>query len=422
MQNHPSLRRAAGLLVAAAAAALAGCQPSLARQDEAAKQHFFRGDFQGAVQTLDPQPQEQGHDRVLYLMERGLILHTAMLYEDSNRYLLAAAEIVDQLPLTRVSEQIATIVTNENAADYLAEDHERVLVHAYLAINYACLGNLQDALVECKRVNDQLKWIADKRGVDYRQNAFALYLSGIIHEAFAVDTGNLADLNEAWQFYRDTLRIAPYFTYAQVDVARLAKRLGMKQEYEQYRSQFGRDIQEVDWKTNGEVVVIFQAGLVPVKVPNPNFPIVPTVAARPTPTAFGNLFVNAEFADRTWPLNDVEETMTRSFKEQEGPLIAKRAVILAAKAALTKVVYDKNKLAGVALGAFFASTEKADLRAWTTLPRDLQVARIPLAAGTYDLMLRQLGPSGGPTGTDHMWRGVKVEPGRRVFLNARTVY
>lgn len=407
------------LLVALAAA---GCQQSLAKQDDVAKQRFFRGDFQGAAQSLDPNAREEGHDRLLYLMERGTILHCAGLYEESNRYLLQAEEIADQLPLTRVSEQIATIITNETAADYLAEDHERILIHVYLAINYAVMGNLQDALVECKRINDSLKQIADKRGFDYRQNAFATYLAGIIHEAFAIDTGNMADLNEAYQFYHDTLKVTPGFPYAQYDVLRLAKKLGMQQEYQQYVQQFGREGQEVDWKTNGEVIVIFQPGLVPEKVPNPAFPIVPTVRARPTPTQFGNVFVGQQIADRTWSLNDIEATAVRNFKETEGPLIAKRAVILAAKEELTRQIAKKNQLAGLATGIFFAATEKADLRAWLTLPRDMQVARFALQAGTYDLSLHMLGPGGSPAGPDKVWAGVQIQPGKRVFLNVRTVY
>ncbi|MBI3270455.1 MAG: hypothetical protein HYZ53_15710 [Planctomycetes bacterium] len=419
----PVLRTASAALALAAALALgaAGCQPSLARQDEVAKQRFFRGDFPGAAQSLDPVPQEQGHDRVLFLMERGTILHAAGQYEDSNHYLLQAAEMVDSLPLTRISEQIATIVTNETAADYLAEDHERVLLHVYLAINYAVLGNFQDALVECKKINDTLKWIADQRGVDFRQNAFALYLSGVIHETFAFDTGNLADLNEAYQFYKDTARLAPHFAYAQYDLLRLSRRLGMTQEYDDYRKRFGRDGPEVDWKTNGEVVVILQPGLVPVKVPNPAFPIVPTVAVRPTPTVYGSVFVGEQLADRTWSLNDVEATVVQNFRQQEGPLIAKRAVILAAKAVATEEIRKRNQLAGVLVGAFFAATEKADLRCWLTLPRDLQMARMALAVGEYDITLRQFGAGGQPTG-DHLWRRVRIEPGRRVFLNARTVY
>ena len=57
--------------------------------------------------------------------------------------------------------------------------------------------------------------------------------------------------------------------------------------------------------------------------------------------------------------------------------------------------------------------DQADIRSWNLLPRDLQVARIPVAPGTYTVRVHPIGAGDLPEKT------VQVGPRKKVFLSFR---
>jgi hypothetical protein len=60
------------------------------------------------------------------------------------------------------------------------------------------------------------------------------------------------------------------------------------------------------------------------------------------------------------------------------------------------------------------AADQADTRSWNLLPRDLEVARIPVSAGTYTVTLRTIGGPGAlPPKT------VQVKNGEKIFVNFR---
>ena len=69
---------------------------------------------------------------------------------------------------------------------------------------------------------------------------------------------------------------------------------------------------------------------------------------------------------------------------------------------------------------FGAVTESADTRSWLTLPEHVNLARISLPPGTYDLEVEVLGPGGRPLFTRTV-AGVTVAAGDWTFV-ARRVF
>jgi hypothetical protein len=47
----------------------------------------------------------------------------------------------------------------------------------------------------------------------------------------------------------------------------------------------------------------------------------------------------------------------------------------------------KGEAAGFLVNLFNVATESADTRSWLTLPNNIQMSRLPLPAGTFDLKL-----------------------------------
>src|SRR6185503_7847510 len=126
---------------------------------------------------------ENGRDLLLYLLDLGLSLHSAGRYEESNQAFLKADKIAEIKDYTSLSTEGATLLTSENIKDYKGEDFEKVLINTYLAMNYALMGDYENALVEARRVNHKLHLMVSEGQRKYKQNAFARYLSAVLYEA-----------------------------------------------------------------------------------------------------------------------------------------------------------------------------------------------------------------------------------------------
>ena len=99
------------------------------------------------------------------------------------------------------------------------------------------------------------------------------------------------------------------------------------------------------------------------------------------------------------------------------PGITARAIArAAAKHNVAREVGDRNSLAGLAMMVTNYATEVADTRSWLTLPGELQLARLPLKPGNYDLKLELLG-SGGQILHTHLYKDVQVKKGAKTYLS-----
>lgn len=420
--------------------AVVGCAPSMSRLDQRAKTEFKRGNFAGAMMALDPvDPASAGKDRLLFCMERGIIHHTAGQYQQSNGYLLEAKERTKDLQPIRTGEEIATFLLNENAAEYKGEDYERLLILAYISMNCALMGDIENARAVCGEIEVEMQRLNDLRQRDFATakpgddpqaqqwcnrhaelwqarmteyahlNAFATYLSGILYEA-------IGEVGNAYIFYKRAYAAEPGFPYLTEDLLRTSK-IAYPEEFEQWKRQFGRDDAAVDWRQMGEVVVIFQTGLAPSKVPAPDFPYVPASRLNPSGTQFGQVYVNGQPHDRTYPLNNIEAQAVITLQEGDAAVRVKRIAAMLVKHGVAEAVRQENEAAGVLLHIFAQASEQPDLRYWETLPRELQIARVALPPGTYNLTIEPVG-SGGTMRCDN----VIVKPGGHVFVTLRTVY
>ena len=93
----------------------------------------------------------------------------------------------------------------------------------------------------------------------------------------------------------------------------------------------------------------------------------------------------------------------------------KKAAVYATK----DYVEADNPLADFALsavGVAWEATEAADTRCWGLLPREIQVVRVELPAGTHDIQLLPVLPSRSAVAGPH--QSVTIEDGRNTYLLA----
>lgn len=360
---------------------------------------------------------ENGRDSLLFLLDIGLSLHSAGKYEESNQAFLKAEQIAEIKDYTSLASESATLLTSDNIKDYKGEDFEKILINTYLALNYALLGDEENALVEARKVNRKLYLMITDGQRKYKQSAFARYLSAILYEAEH-------NYNDAYIDYKNTWDLEPNFVGLPKDLWRCAWQLRMPDEMERWDTTFNlSEVDHADAKRIGplsvksELIVVYENGISPIKRPNPQFTQLPKFYRRFNPVTEARVEVNGEFKGIPAVLEDVESTAIHNLDEKYGGMIAKKIAGVVAKETVAYGIARQTHspiLGGLARLIFYVS-DQADVRSWNLLPRDLQILRIVVDAGTYTVRLLPTGAAALPEKT------VQVGPGKKVFVNFRYI-
>ena len=156
-----------------------------------ASRSYYAGQPQHALDLLEKGDHLGQRNQLLFLLEKGVVLHQLGDYQQSVNQFLKAAQMIDQFEVVSLSEQAGSLVTNEWMTRYQGEYSERLWVHSYLMMNYLLLGKYDDALVEAKQALDRLQ-----------QNPKALNGDYFTRALIALCFANLGEDNDAYLVYR----------------------------------------------------------------------------------------------------------------------------------------------------------------------------------------------------------------------------
>ncbi|HEU0265163.1 MAG TPA: hypothetical protein VFR01_05495 [Geobacterales bacterium] len=382
------------------------------------------GHFDEALTTLSSSSlAHRDKDRFLFLAEKGMLLHLAGNYAESNDAFDAAEQRADELFGISVSNELKGMVINDTQTEYGGEDFERVQINYFRALNYLALNDLEGALVECRKVDHLLSVISDRyEGKNiYREDPLARYLSAILYEASNDQNNAFIDYRKAYELYRDDERhlygvsIPPPLLD---DLLRSAVAAGLRDEALEYRQLFNRkEEKRAPGVTNdGELVVIINNGWVPRKVrknifvPVPSPPHLPPVKIsipemQGPPPLVDHVegVVDGKALASSQRIEQIASVAINNLQDRIGRIVVKTvARIVAKQIALEAAVHavDNKKGGGAALltrtilQIGVNLSEQADIRSWTTLPYEAQFLRIPLPAGVHQVELRLLDSTG----------------------------
>ena len=404
-----------GLLVLGAS--LLGCV-SARMSDVEADRLFRSAHYEEAAAHLKKgliEQGEHGRDVLLYLLDIGLSLHSAGQFEASNEAFLKADHIAEIKDYTSLSAETVTLVSSENLKDYPGEDFEKVLINTYLAMNYALLGDVENALVEARRVNHKLHLMVTQGGRKYKQNAFARYLSAILYESEQ-------NYNDAYIDYQYVYRLKPDYPGLGLDLWRCAWHLQMSDEMDKWDEVFHLTPQDHAWikegsgkSQKGEIIVLYENGVSPIKRPNPSFQSLPRFYPRYNPVFTAQVSVDGEVRGMTSVLENIEATAIQNLDEKYGKLIAKKLAGTAVKGAIAYGVGHKTQDSSLGLLVYLLldAADQADLRSWHLLPRDLQVLRVRVDPGLHRVQVLPLGAAALSE------KVIQVGAGKKVFVNFR---
>lgn len=438
-------RRGRGTPSARTAGALAGCLliAGCATWSDSfyeIERRLAREQYAEALHALERQSDAR-REPLLYQLNKAMVLRMAGDYAASNEAFEAAKTLVERYSAISLREQTARFIINDAADAYAGEEHEQVLVHLYGALNYIALGELDSARVEALQVDLRLRRQAERaRDAGYVENALARYLTGMIYE----DLGEWSDAliayrksYEAYRVYRERYGVAVPQALKH-DLLRLTEHLGLADELRRYQGEFGigRWTEHPAWREQGELVFLLHNGLAPIKREQSVTTLdpvsghlvrisLPYYQARMPVVRGARLSAGGGAAD-TELYEDVSGLAMRTL-EAKMPAITARAVARAVvKVQLARAARDSARrqqgdsalAAIIGLGVEIGNvlTERADTRSWATLPHDIQLARLALPPGRYDVKVQLLGPGGGAVGSFEL-HDVAVRPGRKTYIS-----
>jgi hypothetical protein len=439
---------------------LAGCGPSVNRYlliDASLRAH----DPKGADAIVQQAEKEYGEKSlVLYGMDRGMTLQLAGDYQQSNDVLEQAEEELDRLYTRKIRTESLAFMTNDTALPYEGDPYEQVLINVLKALNYARLGQWQEALVEARRIDHRLNVLSDRTQEKnaYRDDGFARYLSGLLYES----TG---DVNNAFIAYRkayETFEATRAWSHTVVpfqlraDLLRTAQALHFTQELAEYQHVFP----DTRWETSqalqqlAQVVVISYNGRAPrkedqfldlpisldalqlvllnrgfsqanqhsnwgvdtvlyglngrvvrVALPRlvPQKTQVPVDRVSLIPDNGSQVTLNTELVHNVTALAD--KALAERMAVITGKALARAATKFALAEATTRGAQqvagkDAGPWVGLLVGlltkGLAVASEEADKRSWQTLPDEIHLARVWVPPGRYQVQSQSAGGSHDP--------------------------
>jgi len=408
---------------------LLGCGPAT-HQYVKVENLEARQEFAEADAVIEKHKGDYGdRNAVLYYFDRGIMLHLAGQYAESNRYLAQAEDRIDRLYTKSVSAVAGAMLTNDTTLPYEGEDFEKVMINVISALNYAYLGELDDALVEARKVDHKLNLFNDKyeKKNVYKRDALAQYLSGILYE----DKGEINDAfisyRKAFEAYGDYRKnyATPLPPPLPADLMRTASAVGFTEEYEDYHKQFPN----TRWTTEnvlqgqGELIFVSYVGRSPIKedyfidapIPNgKNGTYILRVALPkfvPRPDRVGATEVHlvpadggtgsatgaaGEISQQAFLAEDITAIAKKNLEDRIARITAKAIARAVAKYQTTREAEKAGgPIAGLLANVVSIATEQSDKRSWRTLPDRIQMARLAAPPGNYTVTVEYYDRSGG---------------------------
>ena len=433
---------------------------------------IVEGNYTEANKILDKKyrSEHSGRNKLLYYMDRGIVAYLNKDYSHSNEFFNLADNIHED-HTKNFGDILLKYTLNPSLTTYLGEDHEIFFVHYYKALNYLALGEIDEALVECRRLNTELEVLSDKYTDQknyYSRDAFAHTLMGIVYQA-------AHDYDNAFIAYRNAVEIfedpeyqkmfkVPMPKQLQKDIIFVAYKLFDRDNVNFYKQKFGlQDYNPAkENKNDGDLVCFWNNGTAPKKKSSS---ITFFVARTGDVVTFSNVELglyfcfpfptdedfNLEILRVAFPeykksfsiidrgflkiddtvyelerLEDVNRVAQKTLSERRHYELGQTLLRLAVKKSSEIFLRKTNEYLGMALGLFNALTEKADTRHWENLPFEISYTRVRLPEGNH---IVKLAPDFNDKVTYKILQRFNVDPeevtikkGKTTFLQFNTLF
>ena len=432
-----SFRSCAALFGAAVSAALCGCATYLDETHQM-RAAWENGAYESAAkEAADISVQRQGSaDELVWKLESGAASRGAGKFKDSEKTLDEAyvmTQKFDAEPEVSVADEGKALLTNLSYLPYRGYNYDRIMMGTYQALNCMQNGKPDDAAVMLKRIQffqedssrknaeriakglQAAKDVSGKKTEEgdtaYNYNAamkdpaFQNQLKKAYGEVPQTANSAKADYLNPFAYWLDGI----YFMYCGKDGSDFTRAVD---SFRLARTMVSADIFAQDMAAAEKVsqgypppkmtYVIYEGGSAPkrtqIRIDIPLFIVtrdVPYVGA-----AFPKLEYNANWSpniqiaaggapQKLETIADMDSIVRREFDDELPLVIAKTLLSAGTKAAAQYGLQEAVRGGGndyavlavmIAGSVYQASMNDADLRTWTTLPKQIKVAQFPTPA------------------------------------------
>ncbi len=394
----------------------------------------------GDKKSSNSQKNKEVKNAILLQMEAGRIASITDKLDASQDYFGSCIEKFKQsemgavISVSKSTQKTASIIAGESINDYEVKSYEKIMVYIQQAMNYFLKNNLDEAMVEVRNANEEQKRAREKhekelaevqkegkeKNVDYDniintnyagldeiagkiknsfQNAFSFYMAGIISECYYFHgKGSGMDLNDAYISYKDTLEICPENIYVQKDTIRLAKLLGMAEEYKELSQRFPEVAKELETaNTNpdkGQLIIIYEYDFVPqmeqidIPIPTPNgvlsisLPTYPSNSKKEEQNI--SVSIDNTVSGNTETLCNLGSMAAKNLKEKlPGMLVREVVRTIAMGVAQDQASKRAGVLGSLAVTLIDKKISECDLRAYYSLPYYVSCYRAMIETGKH---------------------------------------
>jgi hypothetical protein len=361
----------------------------------------------------------KGED-LLWSMQLGCIDRIEKDYEQSNAFFDKAEEMLNYFDYQNVAvDSAASIAVSDNIVPYLGEEYDGIMINTYKALNFMALGDNDLARVEFNRALDRQRRAKEKFAKEIakvkeemdkeegekksraEQNVENPKIDALITEKYP-------GIYE-FQAYPDfvnpfTTYMAGVFFNLVGDPAKavtfLKESYGMVSDNKYVAEDIAvtEDVLDGKGQLKDTVWVVFENGMGPVKE---EFKIdLPLFIATNKVKYIGFALPRLELRQQAYPylsvrageqaydtqiVADMDRVIRTEFKKDFKNTLTRAIISTTTKSvaqyALQKSGDYKTRFLTSGLAAIYSfATTAADVRIWTTLPKDFQVARFPMPA------------------------------------------
>jgi hypothetical protein len=365
------------------------------------------GNYEDSLTRLEKQKNSlyrKNRDMALYYLDAGMLSHYAGRYGDSSRLLEDGERAIEAAFTKSVSETISSFIVNDTVKEYAGEDYEDVYINVFNALNYYHRGSPEDALVEIRRMNNKLQYLAFKYG-NTITSLQKVALENSVEVPFDEETVRAEFSNSALGRYLGMLfyRGEGLWDDARIDLEGIRLAFANQPSVYAFPPPASLDEELNIPPGKARMNIISFSGLSPVKQEEMvRIPIayhwikiaLPSLHSRPSLVSrIEAVFDSGELVTLEL-IEDIDAIARETFKQKRG-MIYLRSILRSVLKTAASVALDAgsnqsdNDVVSMVLGIFslgaqlLVETEKADLRISRYFPGRAHVGGITLDPGLY---------------------------------------
>lgn len=394
----------ASFLLAGVVCCHAGCSTH-AKRLVVPRNHFFSNDLIAAHEDLDKLSQKHRADRNVAELDLAIVELFQGDVNSAEKRLRNVRDQWEELEQRSLAEDAAVLLSDDQKRSYSGEIHERLLIGVFLSLASLMQDGVDAEAYTLQTLAKQQRFVElsnESRETPLSElfgiPPIAPYMRGLLREA------TLNDYDDALRMYRMTADLLPDHPMVLQDIHRAQSGVHSPPGHGVVYiiALVGRGPYKVETTEPVTQAVLFQADRIVSLLGNYSVP--PTIAPIKIPALVSpakqfdlvGVELNGQPISTTLPIADLDRIAVETFESQRTELMArtvarriiKKGAVYAAKSQLRAA--PAASLALDAAGVAWEFTESADTRCWGLLPREIQILRLELPAGTHQLALEPI--------------------------------